>query len=47
MAANGDQIKDIEDRIQSFGEILSSPVGDRDSEEKARREILRKSVFYP
>ena len=43
--ANTEQIKDIEERIQSLGEVLASPVGDRDSEEKARREALRRFML--
>ncbi|KAF9644576.1 hypothetical protein BDM02DRAFT_927883 [Thelephora ganbajun] len=42
--ANAEQIKDIEERVQSLAETLTSPVGDRDSEEKARRETLRKRL---
>ena len=41
-AANADQVKDIEERVQSLGEVLASQVGDRDKEEKARRKALRK-----
>lgn len=41
------QIKDIEARIESLVQVLTSPVGDKDTEEKARREVLRKFVFYP
>ena len=44
-AANAEQIKDVEERVQSLGEVLASPVGDRDTEEKARRETLRRFVF--
>lgn len=44
MTINAEQIRDIEGRVQSLAEILGSPVSDRDSEEKARREALRKSV---
>ena len=43
--ANMGQIKDIEERIQSLGEALESPVGEQDVEEKARREVLRKYVL--
>ena len=43
--ANTDQIRDIEERIESLGEVLTSPMGDRDSEEKARRKALRKYVL--
>ena len=47
--ANADQIRDLEERIQSLslGEALASPVGDQDSEENARREALRKFVPVP
>lgn len=43
--ANTEQIEDIEERMQSLGELLRSPVGDQDAEEKARRTALRKYVF--
>ena len=43
--ANVGQIKDIEERIQSLGEVLSSPASEQDVEEKARREVLRKYVL--
>ena len=43
-AANVEQMRDIEERAQSLAEALASPVGDQDSEEKARREILRRFV---
>ena len=42
--ANAGQIKDIEERVQSLCKVLSSPVGDQDREEKARRESLRTFV---
>ena len=42
--ANADQIREVEERIQSLCGILRHPVDDQDSEEKARREILRKFV---
>lgn len=45
--ANAEQIRDIEERVQSLAEVLASPVGDQDSEEKARREALRKFALYP
>ena len=45
MAANAEQIRDIEERVQSLGEVLASPVREQDDEEKARRENLRKCVF--
>jgi hypothetical protein len=43
--ANAEQIKDIEKRVQSLGEVLASPVDDQDKEEKARRETLRRFVL--
>lgn len=43
--ANTEQVKDIDERVQSLYEVLSSPVGDQDFEEKARRESLRMSVY--
>ena len=43
--ANAEQINDIEERIESLGEILAFPVGDWDAEEKARRTALKKFVF--
>jgi len=43
--ANAEQIREIEERVQSLAEALTSPVGDQDSGEKARREVLRKFVF--
>ena len=46
-AANVDQIREIEERIQSLGGILTYPVGDQDSGEKARREALRMFVPFP
>lgn len=42
--ANACQIKEVEERIQSLGGVLTFPVGDQDSEEKARREVLGKFV---
>lgn len=45
--ANADQIRNIEGRVQSLGEVLASPLAHHDSEEKARREALRKSVLPP
>ena len=44
--ANAEQIRDIEERVQSLAEILASPVGDQDSGEKARREALRKFALH-
>ena len=43
--ANVEQIKDIEERIQSLGEMLRSPIGDWDAEENARRTALRRFMF--
>ena len=45
--ANASQIEDIEARIQSLGDVLASPVGEQDAEEKARREVLKKYVPEP
>ena len=39
-AANAQQIRDIEERVQSLAGVLTSPICDGDSEEKARREAL-------
>lgn len=39
-----DQIREIEGRVQSLKMVLESPVGDRDSEEKVRRDALIKFV---
>lgn len=44
-AANVEQMKEIEERIESLADVLASPVGDQDSGEKARREALRKFVL--
>ena len=41
---NVEQIKDIEERIQLLAEVLASPVGDKDTEEKTRRQTLIKFV---
>ena len=43
--ANADKIRDIEERIQSLGEVLTYPLSDQDSEEKARREALGRSAL--
>ena len=43
-AANTDQIGEIGNRVESLCEVLESPVDDEDSEEKARREALRRFV---
>ena len=42
--ANAQQIRDIEERVQSLAGVLASPIYDEDSEEKARRETLRRFV---
>ena len=44
-AANVDQIRDTEERIESIGGILAYPIGAQDDEEQARRETLRRFVF--
>lgn len=46
--ANADQIRDLEERIQSLSlsEVLASPVGDHDREENARREVLKGFVLW-
>jgi len=44
-AANAEQMREIEERIQSLAEVLGSPVDGRDSEEKARRGALRELVL--
>ena len=43
---NAEQIRDIEERVQSRAEVLASPVSGQDSREKARRRALRKLVLY-
>jgi len=43
---NAEQIRDIEERVQSLAEVLASPVGDQDSGEKARREALLEFVLF-
>ena len=43
--ANAQQIRDIEERVQSLSGVLASPICDEDSEEKGRREALRRFVF--
>ena len=45
-AANEEQIRDIEERIQSLADVLASPMGDQDDAENARRRALRKFVFF-
>ena len=44
--ANAEQIRDIEERAKSLAGVLAPPVSNQDSEEKVRREVLRKSVFH-
>ena len=44
--ANAKQIEDIEERIQTLAEVLTYPVDGLDSEERARREALRKFVCF-
>ena len=41
---NGDQIREIEERVQSLQKLLESPVGNQDDGEKARRNALREYV---
>ena len=43
-AANAQQIRDIEERVESLAGVLTPPVSDEDNEEKARREALRRFV---
>ena len=38
-------MKDIGERVESLSESLTSPVGDQDTGEEARRTALRKFVF--
>lgn len=45
--ANTDQIREVEERVQSLDEILTNPVDGQDSHEKARREALRRFVPFP
>jgi hypothetical protein len=45
--ANADRIRDVEQRIQSPGEIVKYPVGDRDNDEKARRKAFKRFVLPP
>ena len=45
--ANAEQIKDIEARVESLSGILTLPVGDRDAEEKGRRESLKRFALPP
>ena len=39
-------MKDIERRVQSLSEVLTSPMGDQDSDEKVRREVLGRFVLH-
>jgi hypothetical protein len=41
-ANNVERIKDIGERVESLSEMLTRPVGDQDTEEKARRESLKR-----
>jgi hypothetical protein len=43
--ANGEQIRAIEGRVKTL-EVLASAADDWDSEEKMRREVLRKFVLF-
>ena len=43
-AANAQQIRDIEKRVESLAGVLTPPVSDEDNDEKARREALRRFV---
>ena len=43
-AANTQRIREIEERVESLAGVLASPICDEDSEEKARREALRRFV---
>jgi hypothetical protein len=43
--ANEDEMKKVEQRIQSLGGILTYPIGDKDREEKMRREALMRFVL--
>ena len=45
--ANTDQIREVEERIQSLGAILTYPMSRDDGEEKARREVFRRFVLPP
>ena len=42
--ANAQQIRDIEERVQSLSGVLASPICDEDNEGEARREALRRFV---
>ena len=42
---NEDQTRDAKERVRSLREVLSSPVGDHDGEETARRRALRRFVL--
>ena len=41
-AINAQQIREIEERVRSLTGVLASPICDEDSEEKTRREALRR-----
>lgn len=43
--ANAEQFKEVNKRVQSLSQVLTSPVDDQDIDEKARRETLRRFVF--
>ena len=43
-AANVQQIREIEERVQSLAGVLASSICEEDSEEMARREALRRFV---
>jgi hypothetical protein len=45
--ANVEQLREIEKRVLSISEVLTSPVDDQDNDEKARRKTLRKFVLPP
>ena len=44
--ANEEQIRDLEERVQSLADVLAPPVGDQNNGEKARRAALRKSALH-
>ena len=43
-AANAQQIRDIEERVQSLVAVLASLICNKDGREKTRREALRRSM---
>ena len=45
--ANVEQIRELEERIQSLRGVLTFPVSEQDNEEKARRGVLRRFVLTP